>query len=36
MYDLNIKPEVDKIFSKLAKKNINQLKIINKKYRRLD
>jgi len=31
MYKLDIKPEADKIFSKLAKKNIQQLKIINKK-----
>lgn len=31
MYFLDIKPEADKIFSKLAKKNKNQLKIINKK-----
>ena len=31
MYDLDIKPEADKIFKKLVKKNIKQLKIINKK-----
>ncbi|MAG15863.1 hypothetical protein CMO88_02275 [Candidatus Woesearchaeota archaeon] len=31
MYDLGIKPEVDKIFKKLANKNPNQLRIINKK-----
>jgi len=31
MYKLDIKPEADKIFSKLAKKNIQQLRIINKK-----
>ena len=31
MYDLYIKPEVDKIFSKLAKKDRKQLQIINKK-----
>ena len=31
MYDLDIKPEADKIFGKLAKKNKTQLEIINKK-----
>ena len=31
MYDLDIKPEADKIFSKLAKKNKKQLLIIEKK-----
>ena len=31
MYDLNIKPEADKIFTKLAKKNRQQLMIIEKK-----
>lgn len=31
MYDLEIKPEADKIFSKLAKKNPHQLKVIDKK-----
>jgi len=31
MYELEIKEEVDKIFSKLSKKNIKQLQIINKK-----
>jgi YafQ family addiction module toxin component len=31
MYDLFIKLEADKIFKKLVKKNITQLKIINKK-----
>ncbi len=31
MYDLEIKPDLDKIFKKLAKKNIKQLEIINKK-----
>ena len=31
MYDLDIKPEADKIFKKLAKKNPYQLKIIDKK-----
>lgn len=31
MYYLEIKPEADKIFSKLAKKNTKQLQIIDKK-----
>ena len=31
MYELDIKPEADKIFSKLAKKNPKQLGIIHKK-----
>ena len=31
MYGLDIKPEADRIFKKLAKKNPNQLKIIGKK-----
>jgi mRNA-degrading endonuclease RelE of RelBE toxin-antitoxin system len=31
MYELDIKPEVDKIFYKLAKKNPKQLAIIHKK-----
>lgn len=31
MYDLDIKPEADKIFEKLAKKNPKQLQIISKK-----
>lgn len=31
MYLLDIKPEADKIFKKLAKKNKRQLKIIDKK-----
>ena len=31
MYDLDVKPEADKIFRKLAKKNPKQLMIINKK-----
>ena len=31
MYYLDIKPEADKIFQKLAKKNPHQLKIIDKK-----
>jgi mRNA-degrading endonuclease RelE of RelBE toxin-antitoxin system len=35
MYNLDIKPEADKIFSKLAKKNIHQLRIINKKIQEI-
>ena len=31
MYKLKVKPEADKIFSKLAKKNAKQLRIIAKK-----
>jgi YafQ family addiction module toxin component len=31
MYDLDIKPEADRIFRKLAKKNHKQLSIIDKK-----
>jgi len=31
MYRLDIKPEADKIFKKLSKKNPKQLQIINKK-----
>ncbi|MEK6900145.1 MAG: addiction module toxin RelE [Nanoarchaeota archaeon] len=31
MYDLEIKPEADKIFSKLSKKNPAQIKMIDKK-----
>ena len=31
MYDLEIKPEADKIFAKLSKKNPHQLKILDKK-----
>ena len=31
MYKLLVKPYADKIFSKLAKKNLKQLEIINKK-----
>jgi len=31
MYTLDVKPEADKIFQKLAKKNPHQLKIVNKK-----
>ena len=35
MYDLDIKPEADKIFKKLAKKDIKQLKIIDKKIKEI-
>ncbi len=35
MYNLDIKPEADKIFSKLAKKNKKQLQIINKKIQEI-
>ncbi|MBN1377451.1 addiction module toxin RelE [Candidatus Woesearchaeota archaeon] len=35
MYFLDIKPEADKIFHKLAKKNLNHLKIIDKKIREI-
>ena len=35
MYDLEIKPEADKIFEKLSKKNIKQLKIIDKKIQEI-
>jgi len=35
MYDLDIKPEADKIFSKLAKKNPKQLMIIDKKIKEI-
>ncbi len=31
MYELDIKPEADKIFKKLSKKNLKQLNIIHKK-----
>lgn len=31
MYELEIKEETDRIFYKLAKKNLNQLRIIDKK-----
>jgi len=31
MYNLDIKPTADKIFKKLTKKNLKQLKIIHKK-----
>ena len=35
MYDLEIKPEADRIFSKLAKKNPKQLTIIDKKIKEI-
>lgn len=35
MYFLDIKPEADKIFKKLSKKDIKQLQIINKKIKKL-
>lgn len=35
MYDLDIKPEADEIFRKLAKKNPKQLQIINKRIRKI-
>jgi YafQ family addiction module toxin component len=35
MYHLDIKPEADKIFEKLAKKNPKQLEIIGKKLREI-
>ncbi|NQV09008.1 type II toxin-antitoxin system RelE/ParE family toxin [Candidatus Woesearchaeota archaeon] len=35
MYFLDIKPEADKIFQRLAKKNPNQLQIINKKIKEI-
>ena len=35
MYSLDIKPEADKIFHKLSKKNQKQLKIINKKIKEI-
>ena len=35
MYDLEIKPEADKIFSKLAKKNPRQLMIIDKRIKEI-
>jgi YafQ family addiction module toxin component len=35
MYSLEIKPEADRIFSKLAKKNPNQLMIIDKKIKEI-
>jgi YafQ family addiction module toxin component len=35
MYSLEIKEEADRIFSKLSKKNLRQLKIINKKIEKI-
>ena len=35
MYELEIKPEVDKIFRKLAKRDIHQLRIIHKKIKQM-
>lgn len=35
MYALEIKEEADKIFSKLARKNIKRLEIINKKIQKI-
>ena len=35
MYDLDIKPEADEIFKKLAKKNRKQLEIIHKKIQEI-
>ncbi len=35
MYELDIKPEADKIFRILSKKNLKQLKIINKKIQEI-
>ena len=35
MYSLDIKPDVDKIFSKLSKKNPKQLEIIFKKIKQI-
>ena len=35
MYDLDIKPTADKIFKKLTKKNLKQLKIIHKKIQEI-
>lgn len=35
MYDLEIKPEADKIFKKLVKKNFKQLEIIHKKIKEI-
>lgn len=35
MYDLNIKPEVDEVFKKLARKNKKQLEIIQKKIQQI-
>lgn len=35
MYDLDIKPEADNIFKKLAKKNRKQLEVIHKKIQQI-
>ncbi len=35
MYGLDIKPEADRIFKKLAKKNIRQLRIIDNKIKEI-
>lgn len=35
MYNLDVKPEADRIFRKLAKKNPKQLMIINKKIQEI-
>ncbi len=35
MYSLDIKPNIDKIFSKLSKKNPKQMKIIYKKVEQI-
>ncbi len=35
MYDLDIKPEADKIFKRLVKKNPKQLDIINRKIKEI-
>lgn len=35
MYDLDIKPEADDIFNKLAKRNRKQLEIIHKKIQQI-
>ena len=35
MYDLDIKPEADDIFKKLARKNQRQLEIIHKKIKQI-
>lgn len=35
MYSLEVKPEADRIFKKLARKNLGQLAIIDKKIREI-
>lgn len=35
MYDLEVKEEADRIFQKLAKKNLKQLQIIDKKIKEI-